>query len=570
MLNYLGFIIKLCLRGFLTSYLLITGTAIELFAQNLPDSIIAKIDTSFAEWNNNYSPGCVLGIIRDDSLIFAKGYGMANLEYDIQNTPATIYHMASVSKQFTAYCIVLLARQGKLKLDDDIREYLPWFPYLGDKITIRHLLNHTSGIRDQWQLLAISGTRLEDVITQDQIIKVLSNQQALNFKPGFEYRYCNSGYTMLAEIVKSVTGKSLRQFADSVIFKPLGMKNTHFHDDYSEIVKNRSYSYNRISKDQFANSVLSYSNAGATSLFTTINDMSNWIMNFYQPKAGDQQDIDQLTERGKLNSGKEINYAMGISTDPYKGFKQFSHGGSDAGYRTFMSVFPDIKMGFILFSNVGDLDVTDKVYEIADLFIQDTTRKPELPVKAHYDSTQAVLTNIPAMQAFLGDYISDDGLHVEFDIKQSRLYYHVFGGAGLLVRQTFNMFSDFNNPAIRFVFGINSTGNDLIIITPEETFYLKKYIKRNIPVAALLKTFVGTYNCPELDCNYRIALKDNKLILTNSKYNDIPLTLINENHLSNDTWYMGHLFVNRNAKNKVTGFEVNSGRVMHLRFNKIK
>src|SRR5581483_10720470 len=183
----------------------------------------------------------------------------------------TIFHMASISKQFTAYSIVLLARQGKLNLDDDIRKYLKWFPDLHHKITIRNLLNHTSGIRDQWQLLAIAGTRLDDVITEEQIIKILSKQQALNFNPGDEWNYCNSGFTMLGEIVKSVTGKTLRQFTDSAIFKPLGMTSTHFHDNYTEIEKGRAYSYDR-EKDHFANAVLSYSNAGATSLFTNIPD----------------------------------------------------------------------------------------------------------------------------------------------------------------------------------------------------------------------------------------------------------------------------------------------------------
>jgi CubicO group peptidase (beta-lactamase class C family) len=250
---------------------------IKVFAQSLPDSTIKKIDSLFIKWNTANSPGCTVGIVRNDSLIFSKGYGMANLEYAISNEPQTLFHMASVSKQFTAFSIVLLARKGKLILEDDIHKWLPWFPALKEKITIRNLLNHTSGIRDQWQLLAISGTRLDDVITQDQIIKILSKQQALNFKPGDKYSYSNSGFTMLAEIVKAVSGQTLRQFTDSAIFKPLGMTSTHFHDDYTEIEKNRSYSYDRKDSAHFTNAVLSYSVAGATSLFTNINDMSKWI-----------------------------------------------------------------------------------------------------------------------------------------------------------------------------------------------------------------------------------------------------------------------------------------------------
>ena len=202
--------------------------AAKTFAQSLPDSTITKINKLFAQWDKGNSPGCAVAIVRNDSILFAKGYGMANLEYNIPIEPATIFHMASVSKQFTALSIVLLAKQGKLQLDDDIHKYLSWFPDLKEKITIRNLLNHTSGIRDQWQLLAISGTRLDDVITQDHIVKILSKQQALNFKPGEQYSYSNSGFTMLAEIVRSVTGQSLRQFTDSAIFKPLGMSQHAF------------------------------------------------------------------------------------------------------------------------------------------------------------------------------------------------------------------------------------------------------------------------------------------------------------------------------------------------------
>jgi CubicO group peptidase (beta-lactamase class C family) len=346
---------------------------------------------------------------------------MANLEYNIPITPETIFHMASVSKQFTAFSIVLLARQGKLNLDDDIHKYLPWFPDLKAKITVRNLLNHTSGIRDQWQLLAIAGTRLDDVITQDQIIKILGKQRALNFKPGEEYSYSNSGFTMLAEIVRAVSGKSLRKFTDSAIFKPLGMKNTHFHDDYTEIVPNRSYSYGRKDK-HFENNILSYSVAGATSLFTNVDDMSKWVMNFYDHKVGDQQDIEQLTQKGKLNSGKEINYALGISVDDYKGHKMYSHNGADAGYRTAVNIFPDLKMGVIVFSNLGDTDPYGKAAQLSNLFVKDLSPKKTTPKPAVADSTRAIFSDTLAIKKFTGSYIADDGTRFGLKLKNRRLY----------------------------------------------------------------------------------------------------------------------------------------------------
>jgi CubicO group peptidase (beta-lactamase class C family) len=541
-------------------------------SQSLPDSTISKINKLFTRWDNPNSPGCAIGIVRNDSLIFAKGYGMANLEYGIPVTPETIFHMASISKQFTAYSIVLLAKQGKLQFDDDIHKYLPWFPAMKEKITIRNLLNHTSGIRDQWQLLAISGTRLDDVITQDHIVKILSKQQALNFVPGEQFSYSNSGFTMLAEIVRSITGQSLRQFTDSAIFKPLGMLNTHFHDDYTEIVKNRSYSYVRTDSIHFANAILSYSNAGATSLFTNVDDMSKWIMNFYDHKIGDQKDIDQLTQKSKLNNGKEQNYAMGIVNDTYKGWRQFEHGGSDAGYSTFITVFPDLKMGFIAFSNLADLGPYMKTYQIASLFINDTTKKNATALPEKIDSSRMILKDTVRIKKFAGGYISDDGIQISLRVSKNKLYANAYGQSFLLIEGDKDTFSLSLDPGVKLILSSHAAGDTTVygIFSPDEHHLLKKYSTTANPSDKVLQTYTGIYYSPELDCRYGIILKDHHLYLTNSKYKDTGLTLVGTDHLTNDYWWMNHLMVTRNKTNQITGFEVNSGRIMHLRFDKIE
>jgi len=553
---------------FLISNLLVS---VGTLAQALPDTTISKINKLFTLWDKKNSPGCAVAIVRNDSILFAKGYGMANLEYDIPIEPQTIFHMASISKQFTAFAIVLLAKQGKLQLDDDIHKYLSWFPDLKEKITIRNLLNHTSGIRDQWQLLAISGTRLDDVITQEHIIKILSKQQALNFKPGEQYSYSNSGFTMLAEIVRSVTGQSLRQFTDSAIFKPLGMANTHFHDDYEEIVKNRSYSYYKTDSVHFANSILSYSNAGATSLFTNLNDMSKWIMNFYTHKVGDQKDIDQLTQKGKLNSGKQLSYALGIVSDTYNGWRQFSHGGADAGYRTSLAVFPDLKMGIAVFSNLGDVNAGRKLYQVADLFIPDTTKHKLASESENIDSGKAVLNDTGAIKKFTGNYIGDDGFQINFRLNNKKLFADAFGRSFLLIKATKDSFSLISDPGVKFSFSGPASGDTTVFVafSADEKHLLKKYIADTSQPDEVLRAYAGTYYCPELDCKYGIALKDHHLILTNNKYHDTVLTLAGGDHLVTDFWWMNHLMIIRNSKKEIAGFEVNSGRIMHLRFNKL-
>jgi CubicO group peptidase (beta-lactamase class C family) len=551
------------------SKILLTAILCQVFfmaasAQPLPQDLTDKIDSLFQKWDRTSSPGWAVGIVRNDTLIFAKGYGMANLEYGVPISPETIFHMASVSKQFTAFSIVLLARQGRLSLDDDIHKYLSWFPDLKEKITIRHLLNHISGIRDQWQLLSIAGTRIDDVITQAQIVKILGQQEALNFKPGAEYLYSNSGFTLLAEIVRSVTGQTLRQFTDSAIFKPLGMRHTHFHDDYTEIVPNRSYSYESDGKDHFVNSLLSYSNAGATSLFTTIDDMSKWVMNFWDHKVGDQQDITQLTQRGRLNSGKELDYALGIAVDSSRGQLRYQHGGADAGYRTFVSVYPGLRMGFIVFSNLGNVNSGYEAEQLASLFIKDNAPKKPAGKAGYTDTAVAILANPALLTPYTGAYSSDDGARFRFSIEANKLYWVNPSGRYLLVNTRNDTAELFSDRSVYFVFSKSSADE----YWPGNHRYLWKYDTSSKPDAQLL-TYTGTYYSPELDVNYRIVLKDHRLLIGSAKYNDTPLTLYGDDHLGDDWWWMSHLKVIRDSQKRITGFEVNDGRVRHLLFKKI-
>jgi hypothetical protein len=377
---------------------------------------------------------------------------------------------------------------------------------------------------------------------------------------------------MLAEIVRSVTGKSLRQFTDSAIFKPLGMLSTHFHDDYTEIVKNRSYSYVRTDSIHFANAILSYSNAGATSLFTDVDDMSKWIMNFYDHKVGDQKDIDQLTQKGKLNNGKELSYAMGIANDTYKGWRQFEHGGSDAGFTTYITVFPDLRMGFIVFGNLADLGPANKVYEMASLFINDTTKKKLAALPEKIDSSRMILKDTVRIKKFAGSYISDDGIQISFRVSKNKLYANAYGQSFLLIEGEKDTFSLSLDPGVKLKFSGNAAGDTTVygIFSPDENHLLKKYAATVNQSDKLLQTFTGVYYSPELDCRYGIILKDQHLYLTNSKYKDTGLTLVGTDHLTDDFWWMNHLMVIRNKMNQITGFEVNSGRIMHLKFNKIE
>ncbi|MDO8833939.1 MAG: serine hydrolase domain-containing protein, partial [Vicinamibacterales bacterium] len=248
--------------------------------------LATKVDKVFEGMDKPTSPGCAFGLVRDGRLVYARGYGMANLDHDIVITPSTVFHVASISKQFTASAIHLLAREGKLSLDDEARKYVPELPDFGSPVTIRHLIHHTSGLRDQWELLIMSGWRYSlDLITDDDVLQVLARQKDLNFRPGAEHLYCNTGYTLLAAIVTRVSGQSFRAFTTARLFKPLGMARTFFRDDHAEIIKGQAYGYVP-GRDTFRLSVTNFDTAGATSLHTTVEDMALWDRNFADGRVG--------------------------------------------------------------------------------------------------------------------------------------------------------------------------------------------------------------------------------------------------------------------------------------------
>lgn len=550
------------------SLLIIFLNAVHCDAQSLPDSLTKKIDNLFAKWNTPASPGCVIGVIRNDSIIYAKGFGMADLEHAIPITPSTIFYMCSVSKQFTGYSIVLLARQGKIKLDEDVQAYLPWVPDFGKKISVRNLLNHTSGLRDDISLSEISGLGMDGMLTQDLAINIIKRQRKLNFNPGEQYAYSNSNYVLLAEIVKAASGQSFRAFADSAIFKPLGMTHSYFQDDYSELIKDRAFSYGAVDSSHFNNNYQNVYTLGDGGLFTNLTDMAKWASNFTNPKAGDKKDITQLTEKGKLKNGEQINYALGISVGEYKGWREFAHSGGLAGYRTFVSILPDLKMGFLVFSNVGNFNSTAKLHQVADLFIAgNKTKEKVVP-----DNLMPFLKDTVMLKKLEADYISDNGFRFKFRVSSGKAYIDRDGQSNLLQQNDKDTFSVTDNPKVKFYFGKSKDKKTDGLFTPSGQLPqpFKKYDSNIKQTDEILKKYAGTYYSQELDCSYNIIVKKHQLFLTSNKYNDAEIVLGGEDNLIDKSGVLSHLKIIRDNKNKIKGFEVNSGRVMHLVFDKIK
>ena len=368
----------------------------------------AKVDQLFAEWNRSDSPGAAIAVVKDGEIIYKHGYGAANLEYDIPITTTTIFDIASVSKQFAAFAITTLSHNGKLSLDDDIRTYLPDIPDFGNTITIRHLLHHTSGLRDWVQSLVIAGDLMDDVIAFKHILKMARHQQALNFEPGAEFLYSNTGYNLLAEIVETVTGDSFREWTDTHIFKPLAMTDSHFHDDYEMILKNRAYSYQSVENGGFKHAVNNTTALGSSSLYSTVEDLAKWILNFDDARIGEQTVIEQMHQRGVLNNGEQIDYAFGLNIGEYRGLETVGHSGSWRGFRSHLMRFPDQKFGVVILCNLDTFNPLSLAEKVADLYLADVLAPVEAaePEKASEPAEDIKSEPIPPEQLteFEGDY----------------------------------------------------------------------------------------------------------------------------------------------------------------------
>lgn len=364
--------------------------SLALFAPGVGQepSLTRRVDALFAQFDRDDSPGCALGVVQDGRLVYSEGYGMANLELEVAITPRTAFYVGSTSKQFAAASTLLAARQGHFYLDDDISEYVPEIPGYGHTITIRNLVHHTSGIRDYLSLLDLGG-RIAEIYSTDDVIGLMARQEALNFDPGEEYSYSNSGYVLQAEIIERATGQSLRDFSRENIFRPLGMHDTQFRDSRSQLIPNRATSY--IPGDEGGYTVADLPNfeeVGDGGLYTTVEDLFLWDQNFYDATVGGEGYLEQLQTPGTLNSGESLEYAFGLFIHEYNGLPVVEHAGGFMGYRAQLVRFPEERFSVICLCNLGTANPVDLAYRVAGLYLSDRFAEVLQPFVGTYHSAE--------------------------------------------------------------------------------------------------------------------------------------------------------------------------------------
>ena len=532
--------------------LLLSGAA-RVAAQ--APSLSARLDAMFAAQAGTDRPGCAVSVVDRGRLVVARGYGMSDIAQGLAITPRSIFHVASVSKQFTAMSLVLLERAGRLSLDDDIRKYIPELPTYGAPITIRHLLNHTSGIRDQWNLLITAGWRLgDDLVSEQDVMDILPRQHGLNFAPGTDWLYSNSGFTLGAVIVKRVTGRSLREFADSALFRPLGMRDTHFHDDNHTIVPGRTRGYTR-GPNGWLETVPNYSTVGATSLFTTVEDLARWQGQLAEGRVGGREAVAALSRRAILSSGDTLLYALGIATGSYRGAPTLSHSGGDPGYNSMLIHFPRTGSGVAVLCNTSGVVNTGRVAEqVADIYLAD--QLADVPAIAARVSATAVagregLYWSDSLEA-LGRLAADSGFAVWRANGATTVLRD--GGSGRWQLGTgAASLMPLAGGAMRY-----RSGNG------EPSIY--RPVAASAPTREELAAIAGRYRSDELEVTWELRVQGDSLMLHRRKFAPSALAPLFKDRYQATEGLGFVVQVQRDARGRVSGLTVGSGRVRRMLF----
>jgi CubicO group peptidase (beta-lactamase class C family) len=571
--------------------------------QTRTDPISGRVDKLFAQWDKPDSPGCALGVIKDGKLVYAQGYGMADLEHHVPITPRTVFDIASMAKQFTGMAVLLLAHQGKLSLDDDVRRYVAEVPDYGVTVTLRHLLHHTSGLRNHFLLRQLSGWRWGDLETRADDLNTVARQKELNFKPGDEHSYTNTGYILLGEVARRVSGQSLREFASQHIFKPLSMNDTMVLDDVSVLIPGRAWGYGYStgkhgSPDGWTNNLTRSESVGSSNLYTSVEDLARWDRNFYDGKVGGATVVAEMLKPATLTGGASVSYAAGLRLGTYKGLKLVWHAGSSA-YRSEYLRFPDQHFSVICLSNSGTIDPSALARQVADLYLADLLKPEPAPVPPSAEEQAKGVAEVSAFikqhrvrvpqetLARLGGlyYNTDNGNLRRLQFNGGKLLFERRPGVEAelvpLAADRFVMaavpiklevsFQERWSDATRLMSIDTGDGHRLTLV----------YVGPDPAVPNKFTDYVGAFRSDEADATVTIAFEDKGLVLQTRNFERpgaggesgagrgwFPLKPACVDAFKNE--WLGLVRFTRDPRNRITGFAVSNfaGGVRHLQFRK--
>ncbi|MBT28981.1 MAG: hypothetical protein CMO01_04895 [Thalassobius sp.] len=527
---------------------------------------LSKLLESFDQKN---APGFVLKVIRDGEVLFEKNTGLANLETKEKNNDETVFRVASLSKQFTAACILLLEEKGLVNLDDPISLYFPSFPDYADEITIRHLIHHTSGLRDFFKLADLSGYNEDDFNSEEAVLNMIGRQKKLNFAPGEDMLYNNSGYFLLARIVKEVSGKSIGDFASDELFKPLGMSNTQFFNNETHKVKNRAYGYSLGDSDKYELNESNLMITGDGGLFTTANDMVKWLDNFYVNKLPITDFADRMYTKGKLNDGTELSYAFGLEHADIMGMDCIEHSGAYVGFRSALINIPQKKLSIVCLGNLSNLQPEQICRKVAEIVLEEGFKKPEVTQERKPLPFERRAINIPekTFEIYSGKYELGNGQILQFYTENNRYYVDIIGQTVIELFPESIMSFFVKETDLSFSFITDKEGNAIFSILSINN---KRLLAKRVNTTTGMNNkemvdYVGAYYNEELDVVYKLMMLDKKLFIQigNKPFEEIGM-------IKQDKMILGEGMAefHRDGKGKVASFLLEAGSVKDLLFVK--
>jgi CubicO group peptidase (beta-lactamase class C family) len=530
------------------------------FAQGeLPAGIQRQLDSMVQSYYLPGGPGIAVSVISEGKIVYSKQTGLANLEYGIPITDSTVFHIASVSKQFTIFSALLLQREGKLSLDEDIRKYLPELKDLPYKVSIRQLASHTHGFANTYELAQLDGISPQDAMGQEQMIRILLRQRQLNFEPGTKYQYNNSGFSLLAEIVSRISKMPFADFVKKRIFGPLHMDRSVVLDDPSVIVPNKAYSY-RVADTGYARIPFNFYVIGASGLNTTARDLSQWAMNFDEPVVGDQALLQTMGTKSRLNSGEQLSYALGQEIKIYKGLEVVFHGGGDAGYRSYLIRVPAHHFSVVLLGNLESFNPLDISSGIVDLFLGKYESADHAKPVPHYSHDELIKWQ-GDYELFPGRIFSiiahKDSLYIKFLSLGELFPLPVAGENDFLFTLSPHSHIVFNEKGLNFHFS--------------DFNYLCKPIKIKLPYrsAIPINRYTGIFYNQDLQTSYKFLVKDSELVATHALNSDIPLKQLKKDEFYCNQPFFGRIKFVYDKRQQVSGFMLEGQNLHNFYFKKI-
>ena len=537
--------------------------AAPLAAQQQP--AIPAVDSIFAKVDQGDSPGCALGVYRDGKMFYARGYGLANLELNVPITPASVFDIGSTSKQFTAASLVLLHLDGKLSLDDDIRKWIPELPDYGKPITIKHILHHTSGIRDYIGLMVLAGADIDDVTTEQEALDVIVRQKALNFPTGSEYLYSNSGFFLAGVIVKRASGKSLKEFASERIFQPLGMSHTWFRDDHTEWVPNRTTAYSPRDGGGFVIDMSNWEQVGDGAVVTTVEDLLKWDNNFYTPTVGGPKFLELMQSTVPLTSGKPNNYALGLMLARYRGAESVSHGGAWGGYRAELFRIPSLHFSAAVLCNVPTGSPGAAARKVADALVGNQLA-PVAAKPAKAEAATPTVTLSPArLAAWEGTWAGPDGVVRTFRADGATLKLKAWGGEYPVAAtdERHLLLSAFGDP-ITYEMRPVATGRPRLLEVDGADSTLLAPLTLAKLTSASRREYAGKYFGSEVNTTITLSVSGDSLKFERPGAPALAMEPLERDHFSVEQFSIRF----QRHGSRITGFVLDMGRTRALQFTR--